>query len=173
MEYISSDTSVWLDFVVIDCLDLPFKLPYIYLMNEDAVRDELLSPLGLGGNLLALGLVKTELTEEEFYLTEKYVGRFPKLSIYDCVALAIAKSRGISLMTGDGLLRKVALSEDVRVVGTIGILEQLYKGAYIAREKYVTCLRKLQQYNGGKVRLPWKELEKRICEAMEEVCEQV
>lgn len=48
MEYISSDTNVWLDFEVIGKLELPFKLPYTYLMNDDAIQDELLSPPGLG-----------------------------------------------------------------------------------------------------------------------------
>ncbi len=47
MEYISSDTNVWLDFVTIDRIDYPFRLPYTYLMNNDAVQDELLSPPGL------------------------------------------------------------------------------------------------------------------------------
>ena len=67
MEYISSDTNVWLDFMTIGRLELPFRLPYIYLMNEDAVHDELLSPPELSKNLLALGLVAAELTEEEFF----------------------------------------------------------------------------------------------------------
>lgn len=162
MEYISSDTNVWLDFMTIGRLELPFRLPYIYLMNEDAVHDELLSPPELSENLLALGLVETELTEEEFFLAEKYVECFPKLSTYDCVALAIAKCRRIILLTGDGPLRIAAKAEGVTVIGTIGILDQLYDGDYIAREEYLQCLKRLQHYNGGKVRLPRKELEKRI-----------
>ena len=90
MEYISSDTNVWLDFVTIDRLDYPFRLPYTYLMNNDAVQDELLSPTGLGENLKSLGLQETELTEEEFFLAEEYMSRFSKPSMFDCIALAIA-----------------------------------------------------------------------------------
>lgn len=167
MEYISSDTNIWLDFVTIGRLELPFKLPYIYLMNEDAVHDELLSPPELSKNLLALGLIATELTEEEFLLAETYAARLSKLSIYDCVALAIAKCRRIILLTGDGSLRKVALAEGVAVIGTIGILDRLYDGVYITREEYLECLKRLQQYNGGKVRLPEKALERRIRELNE------
>lgn len=70
MEYISSDTNVWLDFVEIERLNLPFRLPYVYLMNDETVDDELLSPPGLSGELLQLGLQKTELTEDEFFLAE-------------------------------------------------------------------------------------------------------
>ena len=51
MEFISSDTNVWIDFAIIDRLSLPFKLPYIYLMDEDAVSNELLQPEGLGEKL--------------------------------------------------------------------------------------------------------------------------
>lgn len=69
------------------------------------------------------------------------------------------------LLTGDGSLRKAAQAEGVPVIGTIGILDQLYDGAYIEREEYLECLKRLQQYNGGKVRLPGKELEKRIGES--------
>lgn len=35
MECISSDTNVWLDFVTINRLEIPFKLPYTYIMNEE------------------------------------------------------------------------------------------------------------------------------------------
>ncbi|MCM1122759.1 MAG: hypothetical protein NC416_09250 [Eubacterium sp.] len=95
-------------------------------------------------------------------MAEKYTGNFSKLSIYDCVALAIAKCRNIILLTGDGPLRKAARSEGVSVMGTIGILDRLYDGAYIEREEYLRCLKRLQKYNGGKVRLPGIELERRI-----------
>lgn len=162
MEYISSDTNVWLDFAMIAHLELPFKLPYTYLMNEDAVHDELLSPPGLGKKLLSLGLKETELTEEEFFMAEEYMTRFAKPSIYDCVALAIAKCRNIVLLTGDGPLRKAAKAEGVEVLGTIGVLDQLMEGAYINESVYLECLKSLQHLNGGKVRLPVKELERRI-----------
>ncbi len=162
MEYISSDTNVWLDFSVIDRLEFPFRLSYTYLMNEDAVRDELLSPPGLGKALLDLGLFETEMTEEEFYLAEEYAEKYKKASRYDCVALAIAKSRGITLLTGDGALRKAAWTEGVHVIGTIGILDALYDKEMIAYKEYRYCLEKLLQYNGGKVRLPEKELRARL-----------
>lgn len=72
MVYISSDTNVWLDFSTINKLDIPFKLPYTYIMNEDAIENELLSPKGLQKALIGLGLKAVELSEEEFYLAEEY-----------------------------------------------------------------------------------------------------
>ena len=164
MEYISSDTNVWLDFATIKRLDAPFKLPYTYIMNEDAITDELLSPKELRKNLIGLGLQAVELSEEEFYLAEEYSAKYTKPSLYDCVALAIAKVRGITLMTGDGPLRKAAMQEGVTVIGTIGILDRLYEGEYIEKEEYVNCLNALIDNNGRKIRLPAEELRKRVDE---------
>jgi len=162
MEYISSDTNVWLDFSLIDRLDLPFLLPYIYLMNNDAIEDELLSPPGLNKRLIDLGLKKAELSEEEFYLAIEYSRRFKKPSRYDCVALAIAKIRGITLLTGDGPLRKAAISEGVSVMGTIGILDQLLSENLISTSVYVECFKAFDDLNGGKIRLPKAEIQNRI-----------
>ena len=162
MEYISSDTNVWLDFALIDRLELPFRLRFIYLMHEDVIEDELLSPPGLGARLIALGLVKTELTIEEFFLAEEFKRKYVRTSTYDCIALAIAKNRRIILLTGDAALRRAAQAEGVRVMGTIGILDRLKHESRIAGEEYVLCIRKLLELNGGKVRLPKDELEKRL-----------
>ena len=162
MEYISSDTNVWIDFVEIDMLDLPFRLPYVYLMNDEAMEDELLSPPGLGAELLKLGLQKTELTEDEFFMAEELVRKYSGLSTYDCIAFAIAKVRGIILLTGDRLLRKAAESENVKVIGTIGIIDRLRCEEYIDDWEYERCIKSLIEKNGGKVRLPKHELEKRL-----------
>lgn len=162
MEYISSDTNVWIDFLEIERLELPFRLPYVYLMNGETVEDELLSPPGLGCALLQFGLQKTALTEDEFFLAEALVLKYVKPSVYDCIALAIAKIRGLVLLTGDGSLRKMAEKEGVAVMGTIGILDQLHGGQYINDEEYADCIQKLLEKNGGKVRLPKHELETRL-----------
>lgn len=162
MEYISSDTNVWLDFATIDRLELPFLLPYIYLMDSEAIEDELLNPPDIGEKLVNQGLQATELTEEEFYLAEELSGKYAKPSIYDCIALAIAKKKNIVLLTGDGPLRKAAKAEGVQVMGTIGILDQLIDGNHINLEDFQCCIKELLKHNGKKVRLPEKELKKRL-----------
>ena len=162
MEFISSDTNVWIDFMAIDKLELPFRLSLKYLMNEDAINDELLSPEGMREQLLQLGLIATELTEEEFYYGLKMAELHPKLSQYDCSALAIAKYRGLVLMTGDAALRKAALSEGVSVIGTIGILDKLYDEERISSKEYRECILLLIKANGREVRLPMAELQNRL-----------
>lgn len=162
MEYISSDTNVWLDFMIMNRLEYPFRLSYTYLMNVDAIDDELLSPKGLNNELIDLGLQGTEMSFEEFVLAEEYMRRYSKPSKYDCIALAIAKNRNIILLTGDGALRRAALSEGVKVMGTLGILDLLYTEFLINNEEYLYCLKELLKNNGAKVRLPKQELEVRI-----------
>ena len=91
MKYISSDTNVWIDFVTINRIALPFRLPYTYIMNQDAIDEELLSPPDFKAQLISAGLVATELTDDEFFLAEEYGTRYRRLSIHDRIALAIAK----------------------------------------------------------------------------------
>ena len=162
MEFISSDTNVWIDFMVIEKLYLPFRLPLTYLMNKDAVDDELLSPAGLRKQLLKFGLTPTELTEEEFFYALNIVEHHPKLSKYDCSALAIAKNRGITLLTGDAELRKVAQREGVIVMGTIGVLDKAFETKAITKEEYRNCLESLKRFNGREVRLPSAALDERL-----------
>ena len=162
MEFISSDTNVWIDFSVIRRIELPFRLPYTYIMNTDAISDELLSPVGLRDELLRCGLVGVDLTIEEFELAEKFGSCYPRLSIYDRIALAIAKTRKIVLLTGDSALREVSRCENVNVIGTIGILDQLFDGDYINEDDYRFCLLELQKHNGREVRLPKCEITLRL-----------
>lgn len=162
MQYISSDTNVWIDFVTIQKTEIPFRLPYTYIMSKDAVEDELLSPQGLGQELVSYGLVPVNITIDEFFLAEQYGYMYTKLSVYDRIALAIAKSRKITLLTGDGALRKAARKESVPVMGTLGILDQLWKQQLITTDEIKTCLQGLLANNGGAVRLPKAEILSRL-----------
>ena len=162
MNLISSDTNVWIDFSVIDCLKLPFLLPYQYIMYYDAIEHELVFPVDLSTKLVELGLTGVELSIDEFSLADSYTLKYHKLSRFDCIALAIAKMRNIFLFTGDDALRKAAAMENIRVFGTIGVLDQLYQKNLIISSEYLYCLEQLASLNGKKVRLPMQELNKRI-----------
>lgn len=170
MEYVSSDTNIWIDFSVIQKIELPFRLPYTYIMSEDAIADELLSPPELGQELISHGLKPVEIFIEEFELAQSYGERYIKLSVYDRIALSIAKNRNITLLTGDGALRKASREEGVRVIGTIGIMDQLLEGELVSEAEYVECLQRLKQQNGGSVRLPRTEIEARLEKYSAENC---
>ena len=158
MQFISSDTNVWIDFAIIDQLEIPFRLPYTYIMCEDAIHDELLSPTGLGEKLISFGLVPVAITIDEFFLAEDYGTLYPKLSIYDRIALAISKKRQITLLTGDRELRKAAKKEHVSFMGTLGVLDALWDSELITADELRICLQKMRTYNGGSIRLPDAEI---------------
>lgn len=162
MEYISSDTNIWIDFDKINRIELPFLLPYTYIMYEEAISSEILEPKDLQQRLQQHGLVSVDISDEEFFMADDFGGKYKKLSVYDRIALAIAKVRKITLVTGDGALRKAGVVEGVAVVGTIGILDKLFEGDYIKKSEYQKCLLSLQKLNGTVIRLPADELEERI-----------
>lgn len=161
-DLISSDTNVWIDFGAIDAVELPFRLPFTYIMWTDALNDEVRSPKGLRGKLLSAGLLPVQVTVEEFFLADSYGDRYAGLSVYDTVALAIAKSREIVLMTGDGRPRRAASKEGVEVMGTIGVLDRLLSSGLLTHDEYRACISLLLNANGGIVRLPQDELQRRL-----------
>ena len=162
MRYISSDTNIWIDFIVIQRLEYPFRLGYTYCMSRDAIEDELLSPKESGQQLLALGLEPIDITDEELHLAFGYRKRYIKISAYDAIALAIAKARGIVLLTGDRALRKAAQTERVEFRGSLWILDQLMENSLVTPDEYRGALIALEKVNGSEVRLPPEEIRKRL-----------
>ena len=164
MQFISSDTSVWIDFSIIGFLQAPFLLndQFTYMMSGDSIDDELLSPVTLRTDLLKYGLQRTDLTEEEYQLAIDYTTLYPQLSAYDIFALSIAKVRRIILLTGDGRLRKVATQEGVEVHGTLWVVDQLWDNQRLQVAEYKALLEGLKQNCGKQVRLPLDEIMRRI-----------
>lgn len=112
--------------------------------------------------MLEAGLVGVDITIEEFSLADSWENIYPKLSIQDRIALAIAKQRNIVLLPGDMALRKAATKEGVSIMGTLGVLGRLYEGSYITSDEYEYCLSEFLRRNGGVVRLLNSELKKRL-----------
>lgn len=162
MRYISSDTNIWIDFNIISRMDLPFLLPYTYIMFKEAIEDELLTPKGIAKKLVDFGLVGVDISLEEMLLAIEYGTKYKKLTVYDRTALAIAKERNIKLLTGDKALRNAANNEGVVVIGTIGILDELLSASLISKTTYRNCLKELDRHNGDKIRLPSDEIKNRL-----------
>lgn len=160
MEYISSDTNIWLDFNAISRIDFPFRLPFTYIMFKEALRKEIVNPPELIDNLLQRGLIGVELAIDEFMYAEELGRKYVKLSGYDRIALSIAKIRKIPLLTGDDPLRKAAIKEQVETFGTIGLLDRLYNNEHITKVEYQYCLENFIKHTER--RLPIDELQKRL-----------
>lgn len=85
-----------------------------------------------------------------------------RLSVYDCLALAIAKFRGIVLLTGDRRLRQTAEKEGVMVHGSLWIFDELLRCERITADEYKHFMLELKKHNGDRIRLPESEIDKRI-----------
>ena len=164
MQLISSDTSVWIDFQEIEALDAPFLLNdvYSFLMSGDVMDAELLYPSDLKDTLQCFGLIRTELSEEEYILALEYRKKYKQLSSYDAFALAIAKNRGIILLTGDKVLRNAAEKEGVIFHGTLWVIDRLWELSRIDSARYREMLLALKANCGKTIRLPLNEIEKRL-----------
>ncbi len=160
MDIISSDTNVWFDFHSISRVSLPFRLPVSYIMSRDAMRAEIVSPPELLEKLEELGLRGVELSYEELFYVESLKRKYVRLSVFDRGALAIAKNRNILLLTGDRALKNAAEKEGVKVVGTIGLLDRLYREQLIDVGEYRYCLTALE--SSQERRMPVDELRKRL-----------
>lgn len=162
MRYISSDTNIWIDFATVNALSLPFRLDHIYYMSRDALEDEWTTPKGRGNDLQLLGVQAVDITTDEFFYAISQRERNPAISAYDAIALAIAKTRGYILLTGDKALRKAAEKENVEVHGTLWIFDELTQTGTITEDEYFNFMMALKKHNGSTIRLPAAEIEKRI-----------
>lgn len=159
-ELISSDTNVWLDFESVSRIDFPFRLSVKYIMYYEALQEEIREPEWLLSDLRKRGLEDVDLSEDEFFYADRITEKYRQLSIYDRTALAIAKHRNITLLTGDNNLRKAAKVEGVVVIGTIGLMDRLLAEGCISREEYKNCLIDMKNHPGR--RLPVNIIEERI-----------
>ncbi len=66
------------------------------------------------------------------------------------------------LLTGDGRLRKVATAEGVTVRGTLWVFDELLKTGKITEVEFKGYMSDLKKLNGGQVRLPEIEIDKRM-----------
>lgn len=160
--YISSDTNIWFDFYEIHHLDHPFRLEHEFYISKNAFADELPAAEDIRDDLLRQGLKVIEITDDELAMARVYSGQYRALSVYDAIALSIAKSRNWILLTGDKPLRVAAEKEIVQCHGILWIYDELRGTGKLSDMEYHSAIRDLIEAvrNGGR-RLPMDELEKR------------
>ena len=91
--YISSDSNIWFDFNSSGRLDHPFRLGYELYISRAAFDEELKEPISLRTALLAYGLQLADVQDDELQTALLCQQKYPRLSVYDSFALAIAKHR--------------------------------------------------------------------------------
>lgn len=103
-----ADTNILIDSLKLDIYKDFLAIDDDIYMESSMLEDEVIAPPTYADELRSLGLKTTDMTDEEFVLAVETRELHHKLSFYDCVAYAVAKTRGWSLVTGDNRLRKLA-----------------------------------------------------------------
>ncbi|MBP7403223.1 MAG: hypothetical protein KBA30_11455 [Clostridia bacterium] len=167
---ISSDTNIWNDFREVGRLDLPFRLDHRFHIAKMVFQNEMVVPGYFDERILEYGLCLVSFSDVEMQCAESIRLAHPKLSIADGLAYAIAKHRGWTLLTGDGLLRKVALDQGVDVRGTLWIIDELQeRNAADGPELLQVCEAMLRMVHARILRLPIHELQERAVRFRKEI----
>ena len=119
-----SDTSVLVDLQRGNLLSEAFRLPFQFVVPDLLYERELQDPGR--GKLLALGLTVADLAAEEVAAATAYRREKPTLSLPDAFALALAASRGLTLLTGDRRLRASADDAGVTCHGLLWLFDLMF-----------------------------------------------
>jgi hypothetical protein len=117
-----SDTSVLIDLERADLLDEMFLLPFQFAVPDLLYGRELAGELG--DRLVQLGLRIEELTPIELRHATTVNRQHTRLSVPDTFAFVIAASRGWGLLTGDGTLRELAVTEQIDMHGVLWLFDR-------------------------------------------------
>ena len=149
-----SDANILIDIEDGNLTPVVFRLPY-----EIAVPD-ILFELELRerhSHLLEAGLKVKSLSADSVKKTESLTAQYPRPSMMDHSALALAIQEQCPLLTGDKDLRTAAKNEGVEVHGTIWIIEELLNQKLIQQTQAKVSF-DVMRVKGS--RLPWGEVDK-------------
>jgi predicted nucleic acid-binding protein len=118
-----SDTSVLIDLERGSFLEVMFSLPYEFAVPDVLYHQEMKGDWG--ARLVTLGLRVEEVSKEGVANALRYRSERRFLSVPDSFALALAKERTWTLLTGDGDLRDLAGGENVECHGVLWLLDRM------------------------------------------------
>ncbi|AFL76395.1 PIN domain-containing protein [Thiocystis violascens] len=165
MRLLISDANILIDMESGDLMETLFRLPMQFGI-PDLLYFEEIEPGSPGLEYLGLQVMEVmgEFVKYAEQLPALYNVTFsanngPKPSHNDYLALALAKQESCTLLTGDRNLRVVAASEQVEVMGTIGLLCAMVEEQLLTTDEALLALQKMKE---GKRRLPWDYAEKEL-----------
>ena len=153
-----SDTSVLFDLDHGSLLTAAFRLSYDFVVPDLPFERELKG--GGGGELRNQGLKVAALDGDGVALALGYHRANRPLSLPDGFALALAKTSGWMLLTGDARLRQVAEREGVDCHGALWLLDRLLEEAVASRERLRDGLEAISRH--PRCRLPKAEVRARL-----------
>jgi predicted nucleic acid-binding protein len=158
MRVLVLDTSVIVDLERGGLLEAVFALSLELAVPDLLYRRELEEYRG--NRLVELGLRVEELDEDGVKLALNYRQRASKLSLPDTFALALAKSAGFVLLTGDALLRELATAEKVECHGVLWVMDQMFSEGVVQPQHLHTGLSAIARH--PRCRLPKDEIASRL-----------
>jgi len=123
MRVLVSDTSVLIDLERCGLLHSAFALEVEFVVPDVLYERELKDYNG--SKLVAFGLHVAVTDAEGVAQAQAYRQRQSKLTLPDALALALAKSNGWTLLSGDGALRALAGQEGVECHGFLWLMDLL------------------------------------------------
>lgn len=158
MPILVSDTSVLIDLERANLLEEMFLWPFEFAVPDLLFERELAGEFG--DRLLQLGLRIEELTSVELRRATAVNRQYAQLSVPDTFAFAIAESRRWGLLTGDGTLRGLAITEQVDMHGVLWLFDQLADGNHVDFDRLHSGLGRL--FAHPRCRLPATEVRRRL-----------
>ncbi|HFE38730.1 MAG TPA: DUF3368 domain-containing protein [Gammaproteobacteria bacterium] len=153
-----SDANIIIDIAVAGLLEAMFSLDYEFGISDIQFSAEL---EGQHPELPAAGLKLIELQSKAINAASTLLENNTqlKVSIYDCLALSLAQQERCTLLTGDGKLKQLAISEGVTVRGTLWLMEQMLVVGAITVDEAAHAYSKMLD-DGS--RLPKNEIQKQL-----------
>lgn len=153
-----SDANILIDICAGGLLDELFQLNYVFGLPDVLFEYELQEQYP---DLPKKGLQILTLASDAVNDLSDLQARHRKtgVSIYDCMALALARQEQCPLLTGDGALRQVSIAEGMEVKGTLWLVEQMLESGLIDVEQ---ASQAYQAMKADGSRLPWGKVEQQL-----------
>ncbi len=120
MHILVSDTSILIDIERAGLEDVLLRIGHTWVVPDALYAAEL--ETWTGPRWKQRGLQVLELTPEEAQFAQERFQQNRSVSLNDCFALALARKRQLTLLTGDGALRKLATEEAVECHGFLWLI---------------------------------------------------
>lgn len=160
MAILVSDTSILIDLERGDLIEALFQLQHEFVVPDLLFERELKGELG--DRLIALGLRVETLTPAEVTRAAAVRRQRLALSIPDTFAFALARERTWTLLTGDGVLRSLAIEENVVTHGVLWIFDEFHGGGVVDRDLLHAALTAISSH--PRCRLPQAEVAVRLAQ---------
>ena len=158
MQILVSDTSVLVDLERGSLLEASFRLAHQFVV-PDLLYERELKRWG-GEELIRLGLCIEELDGDGVNRALAYRRREPALSLPDCFALSLARTRSCVLLSGDSALRQLATEEAIECHGVLWIFDQMGNAAVASIRQLHAGLTAISRH--PRCRLPKQEIRRRL-----------